>query len=119
LKNNWTSPEEFFILATMSALSQKQKNKIAQLAGKKTAGEIAHSLRLPEQTVNEFLQTAKAVQRRRERWFKIIVLALPLLFFVAMELVLRGLNYGGNLSLFIPLEGAPGYWRVNPQVGLR
>jgi tetratricopeptide (TPR) repeat protein len=119
LKNNWTSPEEFFILATMSALSQKQKNRIAQFAGKKTAGEIARSLHVPEQAVSEFLQTVKTAQRRRERWFKIIVLALPLLFFVAVELVLRGLNYGGNLSLFIPLEAAPGYWRVNPQVGLR
>jgi tetratricopeptide (TPR) repeat protein len=119
LKNNWTNPADFFILATMSVLSQKQKNKIAQLAGKKTAGEIARSLHVPEPAVSEFLQTAKAAQRRRERWFKIIVLALPLLFFVAVELVLCGLNYGGNLSLFIPLEAAPGYWRVNPQVGLR
>ncbi len=118
-KNNWTSPGEFFILATMSALSRKQKKRIAQLAGKKPAGEIARSLHLPEQTVSEFLQTVQAAQRRRERWFKIALLALPVLFFAAVELVLRGFDYGGNLSLFIPLEAAPGYLRVNPQVGLR
>jgi Flp pilus assembly protein TadD len=101
------------------ALTPKQKKRIQQLAGKKSAEEIARSLRLPETTINDFLRKLQTARRRRERWFKIVVLALPLFFFIALEILLRAINYGGNLSLFIPVEAAPGYLRINPSFASR
>ncbi|MDZ7343885.1 MAG: tetratricopeptide repeat protein, partial [candidate division KSB1 bacterium] len=103
----------------MNALTRKQKRRIEQLAGKKSAEEIARSLRLPETTVSDFLRDLQIAQRRRERWFKTVMLGLPLLFFIALEVALRTINYGGNLSLFIPVEAAPSYLRINPHFASR
>ncbi len=56
-----------------------------------------------------------------KRWlFRIIVLSLPLLFFLLLEAFLQLVQYGGNLSLFVPLKGEYArYKTVNPLVGRR
>ncbi len=48
------------------------------------------------------------------------MILIPVLFFVGLELVLQLLQYGGNLSLFIPLKGEyQQYKTINPGVGKR
>ncbi len=54
------------------------------------------------------------------RFFAAGVALIPILFFVLLEIGLRIIGYGGNLQLFLPLEGAYSqYLAINPSVGKR
>ncbi len=70
-------------------------------------------------------KTAKAIVARpvspgRQKAFKVIALALPVIFFLLLETGLRIFHYGGNLDLFIPLPKAySGYYMCNPAVARR
>lgn len=57
----------------------------------------------------------------KKRLFSIIIWLFPILFFVVFELVLRIVNYGGNLDLFItgPEKQISQYWMGNPNLGER
>lgn len=57
----------------------------------------------------------------KKRLFSIILRLLPILFFVVLELLLRIVNYGGNLDLFItgPEKQISQYWMGNPNLGER
>ena len=103
----------------MDDLLPKQKTKIARLAEKKSARDIARIVKLPENVVAEYLRHLHAARRRRERVFRWLMVAIPILFFAGLELTLRLGNYGGNLALFIPVENYPGYLKVNPNIGSR
>ena len=50
----------------------------------------------------------------KEKWFKLIALLLPVLFFLALELLLRLINYGHDYTLFIEDPERPGYLVMNP-----
>jgi len=51
------------------------------------------------------------------RWlFRLVALAIPLLFFVLLELGLRTGGYGNSYPLFIPVDDAPGYLQANQEV---
>ncbi len=57
---------------------------------------------------------------QKQMLFRIVMLFIPVLFFVLLEVGLRSINYGGDLSLFIPLKGEYSrYKAVNPSVGKR
>ena len=57
---------------------------------------------------------------RKQLIFRIVMLAIPVLFFVVLEVSLRLAHYGGNLDLFIPLKGTVHQYKmVNPVVGKR
>ncbi|MGD2112093.1 MAG: SGNH/GDSL hydrolase family protein [Gammaproteobacteria bacterium] len=53
---------------------------------------------------------------RRRRFFLLITLSLPVLFFLLLEAGLRLGGYGHSYPLFIPVSGAPGYLQANPEV---
>jgi len=57
----------------------------------------------------------------KKRLFSLILWLLPVLFFIVFELVLRIVNYGGNLDLFItgPEKQISQYWMGNPNLGER
>jgi tetratricopeptide (TPR) repeat protein len=103
----------------MSTLSEKQKRKIEKLADGIEAANIARRLKIPEQDIVNYIDNVTRAKRRRERRFKAAMLMLPVLFFVVLELTLRGFSYGGNLALFLPSDTLPGYMRINPNVGAR
>ncbi len=66
-------------------------------------------------------QSSQVSLSPRKLWlFRFIMLSLPLVFFLFLEGILQWVNYGGELSLFIPLKGDYArYKAVNPQVGKR
>lgn len=57
--------------------------------------------------------------KRRERVFFILMLLLPLLFFVLLEGGLRLAGYGASYPLFVPVEGFDGYLYQNKDVARR
>jgi tetratricopeptide (TPR) repeat protein len=62
----------------------------------------------------------KPLTLKKKRIFWGVTISLPLLMFLLLEISLRALDYGGNLSLFI--DGPPGYekyLRCNPDVARR
>lgn len=104
----------------MQQLSAEQKKQIEALAESLTDVKIAKKLHLDKLKVQAHLDTVKQERRsRRERTFKLIMISLPLLFFILLEISLRILNYGGATSLFIPADTTPGFLKVNDNVGRR
>jgi tetratricopeptide (TPR) repeat protein len=68
----------------------------------------------------EQTMTENPVGKQREKWYRLAMVLVPLLFFVAAELVLRWVNYGGDLRLFNEtlVNGAP-FYIINPDVTRR
>lgn len=104
----------------MEELSAEQKKKIETLAKSASEKKISKKLGLERRLVQAHLNTLNRERRRRlERIFRVVLIAVPVLFFVIFELVLRAFNYGGNLALFVPHEVLPGFLKVNDNVGRR
>ncbi|MEJ5351962.1 MAG: SGNH/GDSL hydrolase family protein [Melioribacteraceae bacterium] len=62
----------------------------------------------------------KSLSPLKRKLFWLITLSFPLLFFVFLEILLRLINYGGNLNLFIEApEGYENFLRCNPNVARR
>ena len=104
----------------MQELTAEQKKQIESLAKSAFDRKIAGKLGLDRRLVQAHLQTLQQQRRRRlEKVFRFVMIALPVLFFVILELILRAMNYGGNLALFIPHETLPGLLQANDNVGRR
>lgn len=65
------------------------------------------------------LQVDVPLSPKRERLFKLIALALPLVLIALLEIGLHVLHYGGNLDLFISAPQDSNYYICNPAVGRR
>jgi len=62
-------------------------------------------------------QSSPGISGRRRRIFSLIVVLLPFLFFVLLELSLRVLQYGPDLSLFTKIQSAgKAYYTMNRSV---
>ncbi len=104
----------------MSTLTPQQQQQVAELLGTASDAKIAKKLGIAQSAVQAFREEQKsAARQKRERIFKAILLAFPLLLLLLMESLLRVFDYGGNLALFIPKEEAPGLMRINENVGRR
>src|SRR5690606_14915458 len=67
---------------------------------------------------NETLQ--KKTLSRKQRWiFNLIIVAIPVIFFLLFELSLRMFNTGTDLSLFVPSQNYPDYFEINRVVNQR
>ena len=104
----------------MPELTAEQKKQIETLAKSTAEPKIAKKLGLDRRLVQAHLQTLQQQRRRRlEKVFRLVLVALPVLFFVVFEIVLRVGDYGGNLALFVPHDVLPGFLQVNDNVGRR
>ena len=64
--------------------------------------------------------THQVVISKQKRFiFNLVLLAIPVLFFLMFEGTLRLLNYGKDLSLFFKSENYLGYYEINRHVTLR
>lgn len=102
-------------------LTAKQKNFIRKHHPSLSPEELAGRLRVPVEQVQAFLkQTTPTMSRRKLLLFRIGMVSLPVLFFLILEMILRLINYGGDLSLFIQAPGEyTKYYMCNPNVGRR
>jgi len=104
----------------MHELSTEQKKQIEALSKSDSDFKIAKKLRLDRLQVQAHLAaTGQHRWRKRERIFKMVMAAMPILFFAVFELILSALGYGGNTSLFISSDSNPGFLKVNDNVGRR
>lgn len=75
-------------------LSNKQKNWIIKNQKKHSAKKLAEEIGVSEDAVIEFLNTQK--KKKTPFYFYIILIGLPVLFFVLLEIGLRIFGYGFN-----------------------
>lgn len=84
------------------ALSNKAKSYIRNNVKKKSAKQIAATLKLDIEEVQEYINSIKEpLPLKKKILFYGITLSIPVLFFVILELSLRSVNYLGNTDLFV------------------
>jgi len=76
------------------ALTNKQKDWILKNSGKYSSKRIADELNISEDLIKEFLNIQK--KKKTPFYFYLILIFLPILFFVLLELGLRLFGYGFN-----------------------
>jgi tetratricopeptide (TPR) repeat protein len=105
----------------MMALSSEQKKYIEKYRSKLSIRKISRNLNIDVGIVNKYLKSISNQQdKQKKRLFSIILLLIPVIFFVILELILNIANYGGNLDLFISGEGEySAYKTCNQNVGFR
>ncbi|MDZ7268245.1 MAG: GDSL-type esterase/lipase family protein [candidate division KSB1 bacterium] len=104
----------------MPPLSAEQKKRVRALAPSHSDAQIARKLGLEPAAVKAFREQEAAARRQwRERAFKILLPVMPVVFLVLCEVALRLADYGGTLALFVPAETAPGFLKINENVGRR
>ncbi len=84
-------------------LTNKQKKWIDKLKGKKSSKKIAEELNVPENEVIEYLK--ETTSTRPAAIFYLILIFIPVLFFVLLEAGLRIFNYGHDLSQWREVPG--------------
>lgn len=62
---------------------------------------------------------APRANANRERMFKIILVFIPILFFVLLELTLRVIGYGKDIPLLQTFTPSPANYSINPELGAR
>jgi len=75
-------------------LSNKQKNWIVKNHRKYSVKKMSDELGISEEAVNEFLNTQK--KKKTPFYFYVILISLPILFFILLELGLQLFGYGFN-----------------------
>ena len=103
------------------ALSNKAKSYISKNVRKKSAKQIAATLKLDVIEVEEYISTLKEpLPLKKKILFYGITLSIPILFFVILELSLRSVNYLGNTDLFVdPNISMDEYLIPNPNFAAR
>ena len=75
---------------------------------------------LPGKSYFEVTDTVKTEGQNREKWYSLLMVLVPVLFFGAAEVVLRWAHYGGDLRLFREtLINGASYYTINPDVTRR
>ncbi len=104
------------------ALSNKARNYIQKHFPGKSSEKIAEELKLDPAEVKAYTDqlSADEIPAPRRKVFFLFMLAIPVLFFIVLEVALRIGDYRGNLDLFIYPEVFGGkYGVVNPDYTAR
>ncbi len=103
------------------ALTNKQKSYIKKHHKKKSAKKIASDLNTEENEVQDFIdQINEPLPLKKKLLFYGITFSIPVLFFVILEVILRGVNYHGNTDLFIDPNIPTAEYRIpNPNFASR
>jgi tetratricopeptide (TPR) repeat protein len=110
------------------ALTNKQKSYIRKQRGQKTARKLAGELKLDTAEVQAYLDELDTAEKNASSdvnsgikpVFYLLMLAIPVLFFVLLEAGLRLAEYRGNLDLFAYPQGLEGEYGVpNPNFTAR
>src|SRR5690554_765275 len=98
------------------ALSNKAKSYIRNNVKKKSAKQLAATLKLEIEEVQEYINSIKEpLPFKKKILFYGITLSIPVLFFVVLELSLRSVNYLGNTDLFVDPKVTMGDYLVPNQ----
>ncbi len=97
------------------ALTNKQKNYIRKQHNKQTAKNIADTLQVNVEEVEKFIKSISASKPKPV--FYLILLLIPVLFFVLLEAGLRITGYGTDTRMWVELQN--GKLGLNPDVARR
>ena len=97
------------------ALSNRQKNWIKRNKDKFSADKIAKQLRVSKDDVEKFLSTLEI--KPRNKIFYLVLILIPILFFVLLEIGLRIFNYGYDLTQWV--EITDNKLMLNPDIAHR
>jgi len=97
------------------ALTNKQKNWIIKNSGKSSSKKIAEELNASEDLVKEFLNSQP--KKKTPFYFYIILICLPILFFILLEFGLRLFGYGINYDQWE--LAAEGKYMLNQNIAKR
>ncbi|TNE73904.1 tetratricopeptide repeat protein [bacterium] len=88
------------------ALSTKHKKFIDENRTKWNTKQLADKISQSVEEVQAYLDenTLPEISSSKAKWFTLIAVSIPIVFFFALELGLRLANYKGDLSLFIVAE---------------
>lgn len=103
------------------SLTNKAKNYIRKHHTKKSVKEMAQTLNADENKVRSFVHSIKPkLSFRKKLLFYFITFSIPIVFFLAAELILRSVDYLGNTELFIdPQIPSDEYLIPNPNFAAR
>jgi len=99
------------------ALTEKQKKLILSLKDKKSIASIAKELKIKEKDIEEFLKPKDETKRRTPFLFYIILILIPILFFILLELGLRLFHYGMDNRQWVNVTEKS--LIINPEVARR
>lgn len=99
------------------ALSNKQKKIIEKNWKKFSAEKLAKDFNLDKSEVEEFIIKLKEAHKPAPKIFYVILILIPVLFFVLLELGLRLFNYGYNLDQWVEVTSTS--LALNPEIGKR
>ncbi|HOI28557.1 MAG TPA: GDSL-type esterase/lipase family protein [Melioribacteraceae bacterium] len=97
------------------ALSNKQKKFIEKRRTKLSAEKLAETLNADLNEVKKYIEDNPA--QKTPFYFYLIMIFIPVIFFVLLESGLRLFNYGYDLSMWV--EAAPGKYMLNWDVARR
>ncbi|MDI6402392.1 hypothetical protein QLX67_10310 [Balneolaceae bacterium ANBcel3] len=105
------------------ALKVKQKKYIDQHYRKQSVSKMARTLKVSEEEISDYLDSRKPekeLDAKKKVVFTLIMLLIPLFFFVAAEGMLRLAGFGKTEPLFIFPERHQGkYGQLNPDYHLK
>ncbi len=103
------------------SLTNKAKAYIRKHYEKKSAAEIAEKLNQDKEDVQAYIdEISEPLSVKKKAAFYAITLSIPVLFFIILEVVLRGVDYMGNTDLFIdPNIPQDEYLMPNPNFAAR
>lgn len=103
------------------ALSNKAKSYIEKHYSSKSAKEIADTLNIEQDEVQQYINDLKEpISLRKKALFYVITCSVPVLFFVILEIALQSVDYLGNTDLFVnPRIQSNEYLIPNPNFAAR
>lgn len=102
-------------------LTEKQTHYIRTHAGEQSVEQMAKAVRVDPEDVILFLNSLHPeTSRWKQRLFSTMMITLPIVFLLLLELGLRLFQYGGDLRLFLPMQGdMADYYQINNEVARR
>ncbi|KUG26448.1 hypothetical protein ASZ90_003712 [hydrocarbon metagenome] len=99
------------------SLSNKQKKFIEKNWKKYSTEKFVKEFNLDKSEVEEYLIKLKEAHKPAPKIFYVILILIPILFFILLEVGLRLFNYGYNLDQWV--EVTPTSLALNPEIGKR
>jgi tetratricopeptide (TPR) repeat protein len=100
------------------ALTRKQKNSILAEKDKISVDKLSAKLKVPQKEIEEFINSQSGKEKKTApKWFYLIVILIPFLFFFLLEIGLRVFNYGIDTTQWVKITEDK--YILNPEVARR
>ena len=96
-------------------LTSKQKKQIDENKNKLTADQLSKKLNVSKNEILKYIN--HEAKKKTPVWFYLILILIPVLFFIILELSLRTFNYGINTEQWQTIEANK--YIINPDIARR